>query len=392
MDGDFKLGVVPTQVAAQGIAVPQEGPKLGVVSSGEAPVLTPPGLGVVLRQPVTLVPAPLASFSSQPSNVPAPDCSRIHELKRTWIASEKRPDSGEVLRNVLSEIYSLLSLPPPAIYRFKSPLAAMLGVRHIAHLHGVEVDHHDTPLHQLSYPISMYLGAVDNEKARSDDLCNELTLALEKPIQPQLNAKFLDSFTDQITGAIGPLNDSSRLFETIPYNVMTWWRGISKSRCWWWPYRSFVVVSDGPELHLDEDGRVHRTDGPAVDFADGYGLYFFRNFNVPERVVMHPESLTVDEIDKETNAEVRRIMIERLGHGNYLQKAGARVVDMDSLTLEGSAPRALLVDRLGEKWLVGTDGSTARVYTMPVQRSARTCREAHQGISGFDETRLIVEA
>ena len=173
---------------------------------------------------------------------------------------------------------------------------------------------------------------------------------------------------------------------------MQWWSAIKNSQFWWWPYPGFLVVSDNPVIHSDEDGRTHREDGPAVEFSDGYALYFYQGWQVPEQVILRPESLTIDEIEGEKNSEIRRIMIERFGHGNYLSKSGARVIDMDSLTLDGSAPRALMVDRLGNKWMVGTDGSTARVYTMPVRRGASTCKEAHGGICGFDESRLIAEA
>jgi hypothetical protein len=37
----------------------------------------------------------------------------------------------------------------------------------------------------------------------------------------------------------------------------------------------------------------------------------------------------------------------------------------------GSMPRALMVDKQGQRWLVGTDGSTKRVYYM---RAPRRCQ------------------
>jgi hypothetical protein len=247
-------------------------------------------------------------------------------------------------------------------------------------------------LEQLKGSISMYLGPIDLAKKRNDEFSRELIAALAEPVASQVNAKFLDRFTDQITHVIGSLDASIRLFDPIPDWVRGWWSTIADSRCWWWPYSRFLVVADDPVVHVDEEGREHRADGPAVEFADCYALYFYQGWRVPEQVILRPETLSIDEIDGQKNAEIRRIMIECFGHGNYLQKSGAQVVDMDTLTLDGSAPRALLVDRLGNKWMVGTDGSTARVYTMPVRKSARSCKEAHEGIAGFDESRLIVEA
>jgi hypothetical protein len=59
----------------------------------------------------------------------------------------------------------------------------------------------------------------------------------------------------------------------------------------------------------------------------------------------------------------------------------------------GASTRVLLEDPDGEKWLVGTDASTKRVYTMSVPREVRTCSEAHCAISGLDsEGRIIAQS
>jgi hypothetical protein len=134
---------------------------------------------------------------------------------------------------------------------------------------------------------------------------------------------------------------------------------------------------------------MHREDGPAVAW-DGWGLYAIHGVVVPERVVMAPETLTVAEIDAETNAEVRRVMRERFGEGRYLREAGADLVHADyEAARKGAAPRALLRDKHGGVTLVGTDGSTGRVYYMKARDGAKTCREAHEGLCGFSESLIL---
>lgn len=65
-------------------------------------------------------------------------------------------------------------------------------------------------------------------------------------------------------------------------------------------------------------------------------------------------------------------------------------IDVDHLGLEGSSIRTLIqID--DQKWLIGSDGSTGRVYHMPVDNEAMTCREAHESISGISETQLFGE-
>ena len=157
-------------------------------------------------------------------------------------------------------------------------------------------------------------------------------------------------------------------------------------------HREFCIVSDRPRtLKVDEQNRPHCEDGPFCEWSDGFRLYSIHGVRVPQWVVERPSEITAEKCDAEGNAEVRRIMIERIGVGKYLSESGAKLVDMDSLTLVGSAPRALVEDKRGEKWLVGTDGSTKRVYFMPVDPASKTCKEAHESICGFSEDLLIAE-
>ena len=112
---------------------------------------------------------------------------------------------------------------------------------------------------------------------------------------------------------------------------------------------------------------------------------------------MDPASITIEEINKEDNVEVRRIMIERYGVGKYLHEAGAKLIDFDHVEIiRGSGalmPRCLLHDNNGNAFLEGTDGSTDRTYFMPVDPAATTCREAHESINGgLSESRCVVQS
>lgn len=79
----------------------------------------------------------------------------------------------------------------------------------------------------------------------------------------------------------------------------------------------YVMISDRPaELHLDENGNPHCETGPHVRWRDGSRLYCIHGTRVPAWIVEYPEQITVDSIMKETNAEIRRIMIDRFGLKN----------------------------------------------------------------------------
>lgn len=173
------------------------------------------------------------------------------------------------------------------------------------------------------------------------------------------------------------------------------WSAIAKSCNWWWPYEGVCFVVDRPEvLSFDDQENPHKEDGPFLKFRNGESYYAIHGVQIFQPLIVeHPEQITVQMVDEEADLEVKRIMIERMGYKKYLHESGAKLVDMDGgLGLEGSACRSLMEDKHGFKFLVGTDGSTARVYIMNVPREAKTCVEAHSMIAGFDESRIIAEA
>lgn len=155
-------------------------------------------------------------------------------------------------------------------------------------------------------------------------------------------------------------------------------------------HAEFCIVSDRPEvLKVDDRNRPHCDDGPFCRWRDGVELYAVRGVRVPAWIVRHPETITVEAIKREINAEVRRVMLERFGYGRYFVETKATVVDYDHETCEvGAAPRALMRDGYGDQYLVCTDGSTRRVYTLRVPATVTTCRAAHEALCGFPESTI----
>jgi hypothetical protein len=89
-------------------------------------------------------------------------------------------------------------------------------------------------------------------------------------------------------------------------------------------------------LRRNARGQLHNVVGPAIAYPDGWSLYAINGVRVPEFVVMRPAEITTPVIDAETNAEVRRVMIDRYKHGEsvsgaaaYLRDAGGKIIDHD---------------------------------------------------------------
>jgi hypothetical protein len=55
-------------------------------------------------------------------------------------------------------------------------------------------------------------------------------------------------------------------------------------------------------------------------------VYSIHGTRVTQQIVEAPETITIHQIEKETNAEVRRVMIDRFGAKRYMEESGARVV------------------------------------------------------------------
>jgi hypothetical protein len=102
-------------------------------------------------------------------------------------------------------------------------------------------------------------------------------------------------------------------------------------------HEKFCMISDRPEMLLvDEQNRPHCDTGPFCKWRDGSALYAVHGTRVPAYVVEQPDLITVEAIDQESNAEVRRVMMGQFGWPNYLQAKNARLIDSHPDPLIGS--------------------------------------------------------
>ena len=100
---------------------------------------------------------------------------------------------------------------------------------------------------------------------------------------------------------------------------------------WWWPFEGGVVLTEKPtSIKLDERMRLHSVEGPAVTYTDDYAVYCYHGIQVTKDVIMSPESITPERVDNETNAEMRRVLLERFGLERYLKSGGATMIHEDS--------------------------------------------------------------
>ena len=105
-------------------------------------------------------------------------------------------------------------------------------------------------------------------------------------------------------------------------------------------YDDACIVCQKPEVHFEvpkeqikagELSSLHRDDGPAIDYGDDdpCNIYSLNGVTVERYVVEEPEKITIEDIDGESNAEVRRVKIELFGQDRYIKEGHSEVINED---------------------------------------------------------------
>lgn len=126
--------------------------------------------------------------------------------------------------------------------------------------------------------------------------------------------------------------------------------------------------------------RLHAHDRPALSYSDGFEQYMWNGVAVSRQIVCEPESITVAQIESESNIELRRVMLERFGEARYLKLSGMRPVQEDEFGVlfrkefENDEPLVMVKVRNAT---AEPDGSV-RDYFLRVPPDTTT---AHQGVA-----------
>jgi hypothetical protein len=104
--------------------------------------------------------------------------------------------------------------------------------------------------------------------------------------------------------------------------------------CWliFWTADTLYWVAK-PAVHTEqtEEGKRLHNDSYAALESDVENLYFVHGVLVPAFVVVRPDWITIEHIRNEENAEVRRVMTERMGWDRFCAEAKLKVIHTDTL-------------------------------------------------------------
>jgi len=138
------------------------------------------------------------------------------------------------------------------------------------------------------------------------------------------------------------------------------------------------LVRRATRLERDEVVRLHSEDGMAIQYADGWGFYAWHGVSLGalgEKLIMAPETLTREDWSSEPNAEVRRVIHERLGTEHFLALVGAKTIHCDECgeLVEVELPHD--PERVA-RYVHVKDSSTERRYYLRVPPTIKRARQA----------------
>jgi hypothetical protein len=182
------------------------------------------------------------------------------------------------------------------------------------------------------------------------------------------------------------LHDSAALGrETAPLRGL--WL-FATSAGWMAPHTDACWICDRPDvLKVDDQGRLHGADGPALRFTDGWSYYSWKGVHVPAWMIEDKPVITVGLVNRERDPVLRRCMIDIMTPAKYIAASDAVCISRDDA---GS-----LWVKTWQHWdtwaavevINGTaepDG-TFRHYVLQVPPTMRTAREAVAWTYGLTE-------
>ena len=122
----------------------------------------------------------------------------------------------------------------------------------------------------------------------------------------------------------------------------------------------------------------------------------WRGVPIDGRIAFHPDRIAPSEVLVETNAERRRVLLERIGLDRFMDEADVQVLDEDRDP--GGLRRLFRVPLPGDEDLVCVMvhcPSTSGRYLLRVPPAMKTCHQAVAWTAGFDDPSLyrpLVEA
>lgn len=158
------------------------------------------------------------------------------------------------------------------------------------------------------------------------------------------------------------------------------------------PFEECCFICDRPlHIRFDNQNQLHAEGEPAIEFTDGYSIYSYHGVTLPEKYgKVHPQQWNPQWLLTETNAELRRILIQGIGYARICQ-------ELQAVELDSWAEYTLLqidnpIDVEPIYLLKMTCPSTGFIHVLRVPPQTKSAREAIRWVNwGVDPEEFSIQ-
>lgn len=256
-----------------------------------------------------------------------------------------KPTNRQAATEAIKAAYELLSLPEPEILFFSNPDTAIEYLKNHPdqneHLAIKQPSKHQrTRLfwhylsrcleHQLEAQLEVQLyknlwpQLISSNPWRSFELSRPF--GVDFPISPPKwrrlwgEGHILALAQPDIWATRGALFDFCFMVLGCLHNLKVWqvFQVITQECGLIFPYEEKCIVCDRPiKILVDSQGRLHAEGEPALLFADDSSVYVHHGVRLPEKYgAVHPQQWQVQWLLEETNAELKRVLIQSICYTN----------------------------------------------------------------------------
>lgn len=345
--------------------------------------------------------------------------------RRVQSATATGPANRDDVEAAVEAIYRLNNLPPPRIEWFLNPLDAATAAC-TAHAAGDALDHHaltrgmgiTQPGFRPDLLQTLAHASVELLRLTATSATPAMWVAGSVlPARPRQGyvANLLDCMREALTLPIPTKHGSRPVWTCIihaPHTLLSYihtelmYAMIGKP-VEQLPLRHFLTllteaghilmcqnvcyISERPvQIAEGENGDLHSEDGPAIQYADGYGYHYWNGIRVPQSVaIIPPAAITKDYIRAHPTFTERSVLIARMGLSNFIAEAATLVHEDES----GRLYKVKIGRGKGYNWAVvevvnGTPEPVTGVYKtyyLQVPPIIRRAREAVAWTYGLPE-------
>ncbi|AGY57412.1 DUF6745 domain-containing protein [Gloeobacter kilaueensis] len=156
---------------------------------------------------------------------------------------------------------------------------------------------------------------------------NQLVAALEEQVQ----SLSINSISPTGWAALCCYFDFCFSVLECPHHRATWaaFRQVVQHCGWVFPYRRVCLVSERPvQLHFDAHERLHAEGKPAVQFGDGWSLYSWHGFTLPDAYGRIPPcDWQPHWLLEEDDLRLRQVLLEGIGYERIYGRLPSETID-----------------------------------------------------------------